>query len=110
MDATPSVDKSWEELWHWSQADPRGLVTHTFQLQAEVRRLRDAAAQNSRNSSRPPSTDPPEQPQPESLRKKSGRKPGGQPGHPGRTLEFSDTPKHIQIHPNASREFHLTAE
>jgi len=99
MDATPSVDKSWEELWHWSQADPRGLVTHTFQLQAEVRRLRDAAAQNSRNSSRPPSTDPPEQPQPESLRKKSGRKPGGQPGHPGRTLEFSDTPKHIQIHP-----------
>ena len=99
MDAAPSVDKSWEELWSWSQADPRGLVTHTFQLQAEVRRLRDAAAQNSRNSSRPPSTDPPEQPQPKSLRQKSGRKPGGQPGHPGRTLELSDSPKHIQIHP-----------
>jgi transposase len=99
MDAPPSVDKSWEELWRWQQADPRGLVTHTFQLQAEVRRLRDAAAQNSRNSSRPPSTDPPEKPQPKSLRQKSGRKPGGQPGHPGRTLEIIDTPQHIQIHP-----------
>jgi transposase len=75
------------------------LVDYTFQLQAEVRRLRDAAAQNSRNSSRPPSTDRPEQPKPKSLRKKSGRKPGGQPGHPGRTLQFSDTPQHLQIHP-----------
>jgi transposase len=94
-----SVDKSWEDLWSWGQADQRGLVDYTFQLQAEVRRLRDAAAQNSRNSSRPPSTDRPEQPKPKSLRKKSGRKPGGQPGHPGRTLQFSDTPQHLQIHP-----------
>jgi transposase len=94
-----SVDKSWDALWNWGQADPRALVDYTFQLQAEVRRLRDAAAQNSRNSSRPPSTDRPEQPKPKSLRKKSGRKTGGQPGHPGRTLPFSDTPKHIQIHP-----------
>jgi transposase len=99
MDATSSVDKSPEELWRWSQTDPRGLVDYTFELQVEVRRLRDAAAQNSRNSSRPSSTDRPEQPKPKSLRKKSGRKPGGQPGHPGRTLQFSDTPKHIQIHP-----------
>jgi len=94
-----SADKSREDLWSWSQADPRGLVDYTFQLQAEVRRLRDSAAQNSRNSSRPPSTDGPEQPKPKSLRKKSGRKPGGQPGHPGRTLAFSDTPRHIRIHP-----------
>jgi transposase len=94
-----SADKSWEDLWSWSQADQRGLVDYTFQLQAEVRRLHASAAQNSRNSSRPPSTDRPEQPKPKSLRKKSGRKPGGQPGHPGRTLAFSDTPKHIRIHP-----------
>lgn len=99
MDATASVDKSWEQLWRWQQADPRGLVDYAFELQAEVRRLRDAAAQNSRNSSRPPSTDRPEQPKPKSLRKRSGRKPGAQPGHPGRTLAFSDRPQHIQIHP-----------
>ena len=94
-----SVDKSREELWSWGQADQRGLVDYTLALQAEVRRLRDLAAQNSSNSSRPPSTDRPEQPKPKSLRKKSGRKPGGQPGHPGRTLQLSDTPKHIKVHP-----------
>ena len=99
MGTQTSVDKSWEELWTWGQADQRGLVDYTFQLQAEVGRLRDLAAQNSSNSSRPPSTDRPEQPKPKSLRKKSGRKPGGQPGHPGRTLQLSDTPKHIEVHP-----------
>ena len=99
MDAADSVDKSWEELRRWNRSDPRGFVDYAFELQAEVRRLRDAAAQNSHNSSRPPSTDGPEQPKPKSLRKKSGRKTGGQPGHPGRTLQSSDTPKHIQVHP-----------
>ena len=29
----------------------------------------------------------------------TGRKTGGQPGHPGRTLQPSDTPAHLQIHP-----------
>jgi len=99
MDADNSANKSWEELFCWCQADPLSFVSYTLQLQEEVRRLRDAAAQNSSNSSLPPSRDRAKQPQPKSLRKRSGRKPGGQPGHPGRTLEFSDTPKHIQIHP-----------
>lgn len=99
MRAENSVDKSWEELWNWGQAAPRELVDYTFELQAEVRRLRDLAAQNSGNSSRPPSTDRPEQPKPKSLRKKSGLKTGGQPGHPGRTLQLSDTPQHLEIHP-----------
>ena len=99
MGADNSVDKSWQELWNWQQADPSGLVNYAFELQAEVRRLRDAAAQNSHNSSRPPSTDRPEQPKPKSLRQKSGRKSGGQPGHAGRTLLFSEAPRHIEIHP-----------
>lgn len=94
-----SADKSLEELWTWEKADPRGLIHYTFALQVEVRRLRDAAAQNSSNSSRPPSTDGPEQPKPKSLREKSGRKSGGQPGHAGRTLQFSEDPQHNQIHP-----------
>lgn len=99
MRAADSVHKSLEELWNWGKADLGGLIQYTFELQAEVRRLRDAAAQNSRNSSRPSSTDRPEQPKPKSLRKKSGRKSGGQPGHAGHTLPFSDTPEHLQIHP-----------
>ena len=99
MPAAISADKTLEELWAWHQTDPRGLVDYTLQLQAQVRQLRDAAAQNSHNSSRPPSTDRSEKPKPKSLREKSGRKTGGQPGHPGRTLQPSDTPKHTQIHP-----------
>jgi transposase len=99
MRASNSVDKSLQELCRWGQTDPRALAQHAFELQAEVRRLRDAAAQNSGNSSRPPSTDRAEQPKPRSLREKSGRKSGGQPGHAGRTLQFSHTPEHTQIHP-----------
>lgn len=92
-----SVDRSWDELWCWGQADLRGLVGYTFELQTELRRLQDAAAQNSSNSSRPPSTDR-ERPKTQSLRRNSGRKPGGQPGHAGRTLQFSENPHHVQIH------------
>jgi transposase len=99
MGANNSADKSREALWQWQQTDPRGLVDYTFELQAEVRRLRDRIAQNSHNSSRPPSTDGAERPKPKSLRQKSGRKSGGQPGHPGRTLRWCEQPQHTQIHP-----------
>lgn len=33
------------------------------------------------------------------MRKKSGRQSGGQPGHPGRTLEFREDPQHTEVHP-----------
>jgi transposase len=99
MCANNSLDKSRQELQHWGKSDLDGLVDYTFELQAKVRRLQDAAAQNSRNSSRPPSTDRGERPKPQSLRGKSGRKPGGQPNHPGRTLPFNQKPNHIEIHP-----------
>src|ERR1043165_4169123 len=98
MPATDSANKSFEELWEWHQTDPRGLVDYTLKLQAQLRQLRGAAAQNSRNSSLPPSADRGLAPKPKSLRKKSGRKTGGQPGHPGRTLQPSDTPKHVEVH------------
>src|ERR1035437_9269684 len=51
--ADNSADKSWEALWTLGQADQHALVDYAFELQAEVRRLRDAAAQNSHNRSRP---------------------------------------------------------
>lgn len=57
------------------------------QLRAEVAELRRQLGQNSRNSSKPPSSDSPfAKPPPKSLRSTSGRKPGGQKGHPGSTL------------------------
>jgi len=48
---------------------------------------------NSRNSSKPPSTDPNRE---KKSRSKSSRKPGGQPGHDGKTLEPFDDPDEIQ--------------
>jgi transposase len=82
----------------WGKADLPSLVDYTLALQAEVERLHDTAAQNSTNSSLPPSRDR-ESPKPRSLRRKSGRKPGAQPGHPGRTLQFSPNPQQTHIHP-----------
>ena len=56
-------------------------------LQAQVAELTARLGQNSRNSSKPPSSDSPfVKPAVKSLRRKSGRKPGGQQGHPGSTL------------------------
>ena len=64
------------------------LEAEVVELRAEVAELTRRLAQNSRNSSRPPSSDGLAKPSaPQSLRRPSGRKPGGQPGHPGGHLE-----------------------
>jgi transposase len=65
-------------------------------LKAEVKELRDRLDADSHNSSKPPSSDGFQKPV--SLRKPTGKKPGGQKGHPGRTLSFSDTPDQIVVH------------
>ena len=52
-------------------------------LQEQVRTLEEQLNQNSRNSSRPPSSDPPQSVRPK--RPRSQRRRGGQPGHPGHT-------------------------
>ena len=69
------------------------LQAEIAEVRAENAELKRQLGQNSRNSSRPPSSDSPfAKAAPKSLRRKSGKKPGGQPGHPGATLALVDNP------------------
>lgn len=67
-------------------------------LQAHARHLQDQLAKNSRNSSKPPSTDGFQKPAPKSLREKSTRPSGGQPGHAGQTLTMAEKPDRTEPH------------
>jgi transposase len=58
-----------------------------------ISELKQQLGKNSHNSSKPPSSDNPfDGKKTKSLRKKSGKKPGGQEGHPGKTLRKSKVP------------------
>lgn len=68
------------------------------ELEKENEALKSKLATNSRNSSKPPSSDGYDKPKPKSQRKKSGRSSGGQPGHKGSTLKQVEHPDHIHDH------------
>lgn len=51
------------------------LHAESISLQKRVKTLEEQIAQNSRNSSKPPSSDGPQKPKPRNLRIKTGRKP-----------------------------------
>jgi transposase len=71
-------------------------------LQSQVADLAAQVKRNSRNSSRPPSSDGLAKPAPKSLRGKSGRKPGRPKGQPGATMELTDHPdKKVRHRPAA---------
>ncbi len=67
-------------------------------LEDRIKELEDQISKNSRNSSKPPSTDGVDKPSPKSLRKKSGRPIGGQKGHKGTNLKMVATPDTVQRH------------
>ncbi len=68
------------------------------QFAEQVKALQERLAKDSHNSHLPPSSDRFGR-QPKSLRQKSGKKPGGQEGHPGKTLLFSPCPDEVMVHP-----------
>jgi len=76
------------------------LIKKNEELSKRIKKLEGQLAKNSRNSSKPPSSDglKKPKPKPKSLRKKTGRKPGGQKGHQGKTLCMVEKPDYTIPH------------
>jgi transposase len=68
------------------------------ELRGQVADLAARAGKNSKNSSKPPSSDGLAKPAPRSLRGKSGRRPGRPKGQPGVTMQLSDSPDCVVRH------------
>lgn len=78
-------------------ASQEAMTATVDALRAEIVALRTQLGKNSKNSSKPPSSDGLAKPAPRSLRRPGG-KAGGQDGHPGQTLRQVSVPDVIVRH------------
>jgi transposase len=83
MTPPPLPQDIWDRTPREAQDYILALEARVAALEATVKELLERLQQNSRTSSRPPSSDAPNRQRP--VRKPSGRKPGGQVGHKGQT-------------------------
>jgi transposase len=94
-------DQIIRELWPL-RALVRDLAAQVTSLNLKVTELDARLAINSRNSSKPPSSDGLNKPKPKSLRKRGERPTGGQKGHKGHGLKKVAEPDRIVMHPPPS--------
>jgi len=96
-----------EEVLALCASNPEAIVAYIESLEFQIKDLSEKLQaleaqlnQNSRNSSKPPSTDfsVKKKPNPKSRRQKSDKKPGGQEGHSGTTLDMVANPDEIIEH------------
>ena len=82
------------------QAQTIEELHHTIaQLVQTIEDLKEQLGKNSKNSSKPPSSDGlTKTPSPKSLRKSSGKKPGGQKGHKGNGLTLMEATDEPVVH------------
>jgi transposase len=86
-------------LWALSQTQARRIEEQARQIEAltqRVQMLEEQLGANSRNSSRPPSTD--QNRYPHTKKSPGGRKPGGQLGHPGKARALLAADQVTQAH------------
>lgn len=92
-----------EDLIKQSKEQPEAVVDLLLSLFDQVQTLQAEVTElkkNSRNSSKPPSSDKgnPNKPTKPKTKPKKKRRPGGQNGHKGSTLKMRDNPDHIIQH------------
>jgi len=87
-----------QQLFATVHAQVEQLALHVQELHDALRQLRDQVQKNSRNSSKPPSSDGLKKPRTKSLRKPGQHPNGGQPGHPGHTLRQVKEPDKVTVH------------
>ena len=108
-DLSQLSDSQKDELMRLFWSMLQGQAKQIAAFQSQVAELQSKLNKNSRNSSKPPSSDGLNKPAPKSLRV-AGQKPtGGQKGHPGSTLCQATQPDKIVVHsvPDQCHACHL---
>ena len=94
---TATINKQTETIN--KQTETINKLTETIQKQEiQIAELKEKLNKNSKNSSKPPSSDGLNKPQPKSLRKSSDKKQGAQKGHKGSGFSITQKPDDIIPH------------